>query len=103
MLDLDSLAEKRAQSLNQPSETWRTAVWEPLFQKLTQSMSDGEVEALVSYCPSVDHFEAVVRFLDQRCAQKKTSPFVVLDGEARAAGLSNEEWVKRFRAGTGRS
>lgn len=103
MLDMDSLAEKRAQSLNQPAESWRSAIWDDRFQKLTQNMSDGEVEALVSYCPSVQHFEAVVRFLEARCEQNKSAPFLVLSDEARAAGLSAEEWVKRFRAGTGRS
>jgi len=46
MLDLDSLAEKHAKSLNEQEDKWREALWGAEFQALAQNMSDGEVEIL---------------------------------------------------------
>jgi hypothetical protein len=103
MLDLDSLAEKRAKILNQQQESWRKAIWSGTFQKLTQNMSDGEVESLISFCPSVAHLEYIVGFLDSRVQASGQAPYTILTQEAGKAGISPEEWVRRAMAGVGTS
>lgn len=95
MLDLDLLAERRAKSLNQHEDMWRQAVWSPDFQKLTQNMSDGEVEALVALCPSVRHLQTVARYLDQRSREAGVPPFTLLTQEAEKLGLKPGEWIER--------
>lgn len=92
MIDLDRLAEQRAKTLNQKEDLWRRAVWSADFQKLSQSMSDGEVEEFLSLCPTVKHFEAVVRFLNGR----SDSPFTLISEEAKRAGLSLEQWIAKL-------
>jgi hypothetical protein len=92
MLDFDSLAEKQAQTLNQRHESWRAALWSEPFQKLTQSMSDGEVESLVRMCPTVDHLDGVVRYLTGR--RPDVAPFTLLKEESGKAGKTLEEWVR---------
>lgn len=93
MLDLDALADNRAKSLNQKSESWRKAIWSPPFQKLTQSMTDGEVESLIAACPSVGHLEWVVSYLDSQAGSEP--PFSVVQGAAKKAGLTPEEWIRK--------
>ncbi len=100
MLDLDSLAEKRARVLNQQEDSWRTAIWSAAFQKISQNMTDGEVESLVSLCTCVTHFDSVVRYLFERTQASGVAPFTVLQQEARSAGQSPEEWIKS-RVGNG--
>ncbi len=95
MLDLDSLAATRAKALNQKEESWRDAVWSSEFQKVSASMSDGEVVALVELCPSVSHLQNVVKYLDQHSANKGMSPFTLLTQEAEHAGLKPAEWIER--------
>lgn len=94
MLDLDSLAQARAQSLNEKEEEWRQAIWSSDFQRISVNMSDGEVETLVALCPSVKHFKNVVRFLEQKAKDQEVSPFTVLTQEASLAGMSLGDWVK---------
>ncbi|MFT3724531.1 MAG: hypothetical protein QM773_13215 [Hyphomonadaceae bacterium] len=96
MLDLDAIAERRAQALKQTSEAWRRAIWSTAFQKLSQGMSDGEVETFVAYCTSVAQFEAVVKFIEQRCAQSQAAPFSVVTSEAEASGQSPQAWFSGF-------
>lgn len=93
MLDLDSLAESRARALNQGHDVWRAAVWSPAFQELSQTMSDGEVEAFIKFCPSVTHFEAAVRFLKDKAASTDKSPFKILVCEAESVGLKPDQWI----------
>ncbi len=95
MLDLDSLAEKRALALNQGKNDWFDAVWSMGFQKLSQSMSDGEVESLISWCSSVNHVYAVVKHLDGRCGEGGPSPFAVLMADAEADGMQPGEWIQQ--------
>ena len=82
MLDLDSLAEKRATTLNEKREFWSQVVWTPDFQKISANMSDGEVESLLSNCKSYRQLEAVVRFLVAKAAH--SSPYSTLTQEAKS-------------------
>ncbi len=95
MLDLDTLADRRAKTLNQGPEAWKAAVWGAEFQKLSQSMSDGEVEALISWCPTVKHLKKVVKFLDGKCSESGFSPFTVLTKVAEGDGLKPGEWIQK--------
>lgn len=96
MLDLDFLADRQAKNLSQDPEDWRTAVWSEGFQKLSQNMSDGEVETLITFSPSVKRLQDIVSFLEHRSKELGTPPFTVLADEARLAGLSAAEWILRF-------
>lgn len=95
MLDLDTLAERRAKSLDQVAEAWRAAIWSAEFQKLSTFMSDGEVEQLISFCPSVAHLQAVVKHLNSECASSGLSPFQVLIKNSESEGLNPGEWIAR--------
>lgn len=66
MLDLDSLAEERARSLNQQEKIWKEAVWSSGFQSLSQRMSDGEVEMFLSLFLTVQGFERAVKEIEQK-------------------------------------
>jgi hypothetical protein len=94
MLDLDSLAERRAKSLNQQEDKWREALWSPAFQKISASMSDGEVETLLTSCPSVAHMQAVIQFLERSLTTTERFPYTVLLQEAQSAGLGLSDWIK---------
>jgi hypothetical protein len=94
MLDLDSLAARRAQSLNEKEDNWKKAVWSQDFQKISANMSDGEVESLVELCSSVADFERVVKFLKERSERIGISPYSVLEQEAATAGISVDAWIK---------
>lgn len=94
MLDLDSLATQRAHKLNQAQDAWKKAIWSASFQKFSASMSDGEVEQLVSWCPSVQHLVCVADFLLGRSQSDGLTPFPLLVDIAREAKVSPEEWIK---------
>jgi hypothetical protein len=83
MLDLDSLAEQRARSLNQQERDWKDAVWSPSFQSLSQRMSDGEVETFLSRFNSVKGFESAV-------------------SEIEKTGQSPTDWLKAGDTGANR-
>jgi hypothetical protein len=91
MLDLDSLAEKRARTLNEGADKWQQAVWSVEFQKISANMSDGEVESLLSSCKSVRQLEAAIAFLSKRSSP--VSPYTAMTDAAQAAGLSLGEWI----------
>lgn len=93
MLDLDSLAERCAKSLNEKQEMWLNAVWSADFQKVSQNMSDGEVEILLNNCKSVLIFETVLRYLLAHPDQGKTSPYTILVQGAGAAGVVLADWI----------
>ena len=93
MLDLDSLAEKRAKSLNEHVERWRDAVWSADFQRAAQNMSDGEVEMLLVSCPSLGHFRALVSFIAAHPETAQLTPFGVVRREADGRGCSLTEWI----------
>lgn len=95
MLDLDALAERRADTLQQDRAGWVKAVWSGPFQQINQNMSDGEVESLIALCPSAQAFESVVRFLASG-ATAHEAPYSRLESEAKSAGLSVDEWVRRL-------
>jgi hypothetical protein len=94
MLDLDTLASLKAKSLNQKEDVWKKAVWSSDFQRISQGMSDGEVESFLSICPSVAHLETAVKRLDKLCSEKKEPPFTVLMSESEKAGVSPEQWIR---------
>lgn len=94
MLDLDSLAMQRAQKLKQPHDSWKKAIWGPNFQKFCSSMSDGEVEQLISWCPSVDHLNALTEHLLNASKAEGLTPFPLLIDMAKQAQVSPEEWIK---------
>lgn len=94
MLDLDSLAEKRAKVLNEKEEPWRKAVWSPGFQKISASMSDGEVEILLASCKSFAQVEAVVVYLGT--LPENVSPYSLLVQEAASAGVGLGDWISRL-------
>lgn len=97
MLDLDSLAEKRARSLNQTEAQWRTVIWSPSFQKISAQMSDGEVETLIDLCPSEIHLQHAVAYLDNKSAETGKSPFTIITEEAAAAGVPTEKWITTLK------
>ncbi len=94
MLDLDSLAAARAQKLNQAQDPWKKAIWSASFQKFSSSMSDGEVEQLVSWCPSVRHLEVLTEHLLSVSKAEGLTPFPLLLDIAKQAKVSPEEWIK---------
>ena len=100
MLDLDTLAQRRALSLNEKEETWKKAIWHPDFQKISVNMSDGEVESLLELCPSAKHFECVVKILGEKSLASGESPVKVLQDEAKRAGVSPLNWVKSCVGGS---
>ncbi|NJL24779.1 MAG: hypothetical protein HC902_06165 [Calothrix sp. SM1_5_4] len=93
MLDLDELASARAKTLNQQEDAWRNAVWGISFQKLSANMTDGEVETLVKACPSAQHLECLVSYLEARTQATGVAPFTLMAQEAEAVGKSLEDWV----------
>lgn len=92
MLDLDLLAEKRARSLKQDETQWRSSVWSPSFQKISQSMTDGEIEDLLDLCTSIAQFESVVQFLAAH--SDAGSPYAALRAEAARAGVGLADWIR---------
>lgn len=94
MLDLDSLAAERAKQLNQEQDSWKKAIWSASFQKFSASMSDGEVEQLVSWCPSVAHLAALTDYLLDRSRSEGLTPFPLLLDVAQQAKVSPQEWIK---------
>lgn len=94
MLDLDTMAEKRAQALGETSEEWRHALWDVDFQSLSKTLSDGEVECLLLACPSLNQFKKVVTFVGQSSLQSGVSPMNLLNQEAGQQGLSLEAWIR---------
>ncbi len=99
MLDLDTLAEKRAKSLNQSEAVWRATLWSPAFQKISASMTDGEIEGLLISCPSVVHVELVMRYLNGHPERETVSPYALLTREAQTAGMGMAEWIKGIATG----
>lgn len=94
MLDLDSLADNRAKSLNQGGADWRAVVWSAEFQKISASMSDGDVENIIAWCPSPQHLKTLVKHLDSKCATSGLAPIAVISAEAERAGVSPSEWIQ---------
>lgn len=98
MLDLDFLAEKRAQDLNQSSEEWRKVVWSSEFQELSKNMSDGEVSAFVSSCSAPAEMSAVLKYL--MSLKLDVSAFTFLTRESSKAGQNLADWIRaKFTAG----
>jgi hypothetical protein len=96
MLDLDSLAERRAKTLNEKQEPWLKAVWSPDFQKISSNMSDGEVEILLSHCKSHVHLEALIGFLTGHKRVRELSPYGLVIEEAKASGLALSDWIAQL-------
>lgn len=94
MLDLDNLADEKALALKQTREDWRKAVWSPEFQKFSSNLSDGEIEIVIAWCPSVDHLNALVRLLTSEAEKRKLTPFAVLTELAKKAKLTPEKWIQ---------
>jgi len=94
MLDLDQLAEQKARRLNEAGASWREAVWSAEFQRFSSNMSDGEVEQLLAWCPSVRHLTALVAFIESKAKEMKLTPFPCLVELAKQAKASPEDWIK---------
>lgn len=93
MLDLDSLAERQAQALQQAADVWRDAVWSPQFQTLSRHMSDSDVENFLALCPTVEHFHNLVQYLETQASSHGLGPLDVIQEEAAKAGVSVYDWV----------
>lgn len=94
MLDLDSIAERCAKALNEQEDQWRNVFWGQDFQQVTQNMSDGEVEAMVSHCSSVRDCENLVMFLKTHPDSGSIPPYALIMLEAQRAGLSIRDWIR---------
>ena len=94
MLDLDHLAEEKARRSNQAKESWSQAVWSADFQKVSTNMTDGEVEQMITWSPSVRHLTALVRYLTRACEGNQQTPFAALIETAKRAQVSPEEWIR---------
>lgn len=94
MLDLDFLAEQKAMRLNETGDAWRAAVWSVEFQRFSANMTDGEVEQLLAWCPSVKHLKALVTFIEGKTKENGQTPFPCLVEIAQAAKLTPEDWIK---------
>lgn len=99
MLDLDTLAEKCAKSSNEEEKRWRTVIWSTDFQKVSQHMSDGEVEIMVLACRSVGNFETLIVFLTGHPEFGALSPFEIMGREAGKAGASLRDWIQSLAKG----
>ena len=96
---MDALATRRAKHVGQDDQAWRQAIWGETFQKLTQSMTDGEVETFVGYCMSAKHLEAIARHIVQLCEHNQVPPFAVIQQTAEKQGLSALLWFLKFNEG----
>jgi hypothetical protein len=94
MLDLDSLAEKRARLLQQKDEDWRKALWSPAFQKISQTMTDGEIEGLLGHCTSPQQLDLILKFLQAHPDIGSTPSYALLEREAREAGIGLADWIQ---------
>ena len=93
MLDLNQLADGRARAVKEDVDLWRKAVWSPEFQKISQSMSDGEVEEIMHFCASAYQFQALARYLHERSECEGVSPFSLIVTESKKAGMQPADWV----------
>ncbi len=91
MLDLDSLAEKCARSLNEQQEKWLDVVWSAAFQRVSKNMSDGEVEIMLRSCRSVKNLNSLLHFLKSQTIAE--SPFLLIENEAQKVGLTLTDWI----------
>lgn len=92
MLDLDSLAESRAKALSQPEAAWRETLWNPIFQRISQNMSDGDIEELLHSCASVNQLRSVIVFIEQ--FPDRAAPFSLIQQEAKRQGLELRDWIQ---------
>ena len=92
MIDLDILAESRANQLGQDHEAWRKAVWTTAFHKLSQTLTDGEIESFFESCRTVNHFETMTKYLTSDVPENGITFSQVMDKVARS-GYQMEEWV----------
>lgn len=92
MIDLDILAESRANKLGQDHEAWRKAVWKTSFHTLSQTLTDGEIESFFESCRTVRHFEVMTQYLMDGDAVSGITFSQLMDKVARS-GYQMEEWV----------
>ncbi len=92
MIDLDVLAETRAKKLSQDQTAWRRAVWTPEFQKLSQNLSDGEIELFFDSCRTVLHFEIMTKNMMETTQASGISFGEMLEKVARS-GYEFIDWV----------
>jgi hypothetical protein len=96
MLDLDELAERRAEALCQSGQQWKEMLWSRSFQKLSANMSDGEVENLLICCASTKQLETVMTFLAEHPQMSLCSPFEILVKEAQKSKLGMSDWIRKL-------
>ena len=99
MLDLDNLAERCARTSNEEEETWRHVIWGADFQKVTQFLTDGEVELLLTNCPCASACEQLIRFLANHPDMGARSPMEIMGLEAGRAGVSMSDWIQSLNQG----
>lgn len=91
MIDLDQLAEIKAQKTGQNQQAWQAAVWNPEFQRLSQSISDGEIESIIDSSRTVRHFEIITKFLSDSVFSSGITFSELLDKVARS-GYQLKDW-----------
>lgn len=95
MLDMNALADSRAQTLSQKPDEWRQAIWSAGFQALTQSMTDGEVELFLRNCLEPKQLIKAVAHLQPRCLVGLKTPFEVIAEETAQSSI--EDWFAKLR------
>ena len=94
MLDLDDIAERHARNLNQDAGEWRTALWNEPFQRLTQSMTDGEIREFISLCDSCSRLDRAVSVVVAAGDAAISSPLSYLREAAKSSGQDAVEFVR---------
>jgi hypothetical protein len=92
VIDLDNLAEAKAKRVGQDPQVWQAAVWTPAFQQLSQSISDGEIEAIIDSSQTVLHFEIITKFLSDSAFSSGITFGELLDKVARS-GYELKDWI----------
>lgn len=93
MIDLDSLAEKRAAQLQQDVAAWKSLLWSKDFQELSQSLSDGEIEKVLELCRSTGEVSGLLNFL--KTHKSDGAPFQPwLEEQAKNMGKDLHAWLR---------
>lgn len=97
MIDLKQLAQTRAQSLSQDVDAWVNSAWSPDFQRLSQALSDGEVEMFFTACHSVEDFRMMTSLMIETTLSHGISFGEILNKVART-GFLLTDWFQAMIA-----
>jgi hypothetical protein len=90
MIDLTQLAESRAHDLGQSEKPWIDSAWSADFQRLSQSLSDGEIEQFFQSCGSVEEFRVMTSLLIETIHSQGITFGDILSKVSRTGFLLNE-------------